>query len=780
MKNSVARTQPQRKFENFTLENNLPLALGANFHDDPICRDTLRKSHTLHLPVRVDYAPHTEYVYSGGDDIGRSKRAQFGEEESENDQDVFNGWFSTDIDPNNGDNDYVVRFLAYFTEDVHEGSTEKKIVRKVCIRYHTQDNSVSVLEAKQDNSGIVQSTILSRRQVPRRMDVVDDIVTLNDFEIGGKVNLFCREYHILDMDARSRKYYKNVLGKTVPEALPWPIEIDKFTAAMQARLVNSTHRLATSDDMDRKRAIEQQLTGIYTKHATEDILTAQKFYKHGINEHLTFCALWDDRENLSGDLRFCVIRLYLEDNTVEITEQRRENSGREGGCILLGRQRVACPNVDARKTRFQEHTFGVIMKRDFIVAEDFKIGETYIIHGRPYYIYDACNTTREYMKKELGIELGPRQDIEPLVALDEKTVMFYPPPPNGFGSERENRANWIALNPKPKPIDVAKHEREEGKVMSFLAKLAKPLVPGDEKREFVISFYRETDEMSIFEKPEKNSGFIAGRFLAKGIYRRPMPDGSTVQYTPDDFQVGKVVTILERPFILLSMSEETKRILEAKECGPSEQRIKELLLLFKQQIHLKFLRIHEAYCTLAPQGVLGYRQVREFMRSCSCIINDKEAMLLVQNLAPRSTGVISFHEFMDLVNVTSSGHMDEASLTVRSVKNVNMSGDDSLKDVAASAESAKRRKQLAIELRQKLIQKKGSTQEQYRLIGCHSSTSRLNREVFRRSLNEIMHFNVSKSDEDMLVSILFDGRADENGDITYKQFQEFTDLDDSL
>ncbi|RNE99120.1 protein associated with the ribbon compartment of flagellar microtubule [Trypanosoma rangeli] len=783
MKNTAARTQPTRRYENFTLENNLPLSIGANFHDDPFCRENLRKSHNLLLPKKVDYAPHTEYIYNGGGFTrGGKSRTESAADDDESDEDgVFNGWLSANFDVPNGGKDYVVRFLAYFLEDIPESPIETIVVRKVCIHYYTQDNSISVVEARQDNSGIVQSRILSRRQVPKKMDDISELITLDDFHIGGSIEIFQRKYYLLDMDERSRLYYKKIRGQEVPEAVPWPCELDKFGATIGAQHYKTTCRMTTSEDMDRKRAIEQQLTGIYTKHPTEDIIAAKKFLKHNINEHLTFLALWDDRENLRGDLRFCVIRIYLENDTFEIMEIRPENSGRIGGVTLLGCQRVPRPGVDMQKTRFQEHTFGVIMKRDFLVADDMRIGETYVIHGKPYYVYDADPFTREYMKTKLGIELAPKVDITPFVEVDAKgPIKFYPPPPNGFGSEREKRANWVTLTAKPQRPDFAKIEKEEGRVMRFLAELANPLVRGDEKRKFVISFYREKDEIEIFEKPERNSGFIAGRFLRRGVYEKRLPDGSTVSYTPEDFEVGKEIIVLERPFKLLAMDDETKRILEDKEVVTTENQVRDLLLLFKQQIQLKFLRVHEAYCTLAPEGVLGYRQVLEFLRSCSCRITDEEAVLLVQNIVPDSTGVISFDQFLNVVNITSSGHMDEASLTARSVKSVNMTKDETFKEVASKAERAKRRKKLAVDLRQKLIQRRGTTQEQFRLLGDHSSTSRLNRDVFRRSLNEIMHYNMSKEDEDMLVSILFDDRADENGDITYKQFQEFTDQDDSV
>ncbi|KAF8292310.1 hypothetical protein TcBrA4_0080290, partial [Trypanosoma cruzi] len=44
-----------------------------------------------------------------------------------------------------------------------------------------------------------------------------------------------------------------------------------------------------------------------------------------------------------------------------------------------------------------------------------------------------------------------------------------------------------------------------------------------------------------------------------------MPDGSSVPYSPEDFEVGKEVIVLERPFKLIAMTDGTERILEDKE-----------------------------------------------------------------------------------------------------------------------------------------------------------------------------------------------------------------------
>ncbi|CAJ1009216.1 putative DUF1126 PH-like domain containing protein [Leishmania naiffi] len=772
MKNSVARTQPEKHYAHAPQSENLPLAIGANFHDDPINRSTLRKSHNLLLERKTDYAPHTKYCYSGQpfERLHTTAEAAVEDEEA-----VWNGWFSEDFTKEDLD-DFVVRMLGYFTEDVSESSAEKERVRKVCISFFVKDDSLSITEIAQKNSGLGESKILSRRQVPKDMRNPNDIFLLSDFRVGDSVSIYGQTYYITDMDKRSRRYFREVLEKGIPDALSIPQ--DSFTRTAAASAERSTKRVVTSDDMDRKRAIEQQLTGIYTKHSTEDIAITKEFLKNKINEHLTYLALWDDRGNISGDLHYCVIRVFLENNTIEIAECRPENSGRWGGPILIHRQRIPHPSADLTQSRYQQHTYGKLMKNDYLCPEDIQVGETYVIYGKPFYVYDSDAFTRNYVREKYQVIIKDAVDIAPFGTLEKRTSVFYPPPPNGFGSERETRSNWLSLVGKPGRIDHELAQRESGRVMSFSAKLAKPIVAGDESREFVISFYRETKELAIFEKPKRNSGMLGGRFLAKGAHRKDMPNGTTVPFSADDFQVGQVIEIYRRPFLLTGLDAGTQRILDGTDKDVTEDRIKCLVVLLKQQLNLKFTRSSEAFLGLAPQGTLGYVQVKEFLRACSCNITDEEALLLVQNLSPGTDGVISYEDFRQVVDVSSES-MDEASLTTRSIRNVNMTRNDQLKSTATVSEEKMRRKQLRDMLQFKLIQRKGSVQEQFRLLSDYSANSRLNRDMFRISLNTVLHFNMSKGDEDTLVSLLFDNVEDENGDITYKQFQEFVDSVDN-
>lgn len=786
MKNSVARFQAVKRYEHIPSTENLPLAIGAQFHDDPINRNTQRKSHNLLLDRRINYAPHTEYVYNGlpqNDDLKRRQQGQArrnaGSGESDEDADVWEGWFTEEISEEDK-KEFVVRMLAYFTEKVHESPEEEERVRKVLIKYFVKDDSISITEAKTVNSGMEQTTILSRRRVPKDKNSLSAILKLEDFHIGDTVRIYDQPYHIADMDKRTRRYFREVRGEEVPPPLHVPE--DAYGKIQQEKLGRTTRRCITSDDMDRKRVVEQQLTGIYTKHSNEDIVIAQQFLKNRINEHLTFLALWDDRGSLSGDLHFCVLRVFLENYAVEVAENRPENSGRSGGPILISRQRIPKPGTDMSKSRYQEHTYGKLMKTDYLCPEDFQIGQTYEIFGKSFFLYDTDEYTRKYLKEHFNIDLNAKIDIEPFVKDKKKTLLFYPPKPNGFGSEKEVVDNWLTLKIKPAKVDQDKLMAERGRIMNFAARLANPLVKGDEGREFVITFYRETGELEIQEKARRNTGFTGGRFLAKGKHRKDLPDGSTEPFTADDFQLGKTVYIYSRPFHLVEMDECTKRILEGTDKPLTQAKIKNYIVSLKRQIALKYESPKEAFMALAPQGTFGYRQVKEFLRSCSCDITDDEAILIIQNLSPESNGVITYDGFL-AIQKAYGDTMDNAALSVQSVGDVNMDIKPESKDAAELSEDRHRRRVLQTLLQQKLIQRKvaGNTlQEQFRVFAEHSSVCRMTREAFRRSLNELMHFNVSKKDEDMLVSLMFDRFEDENGEITFPKFQEFVDCLEDL
>lgn len=785
MKNSVARFEPTKKYEHIPITNNLPLAIGAQYHDDPINRSTQRKSHNLLLNRYIEHTPHTEYNYSGlprHKNSTQANRPSFLENKEESkakaEPEIWDGWFSEALTKED-ESEFVVRMLGYFIETITESPTEAERVRKVIIKYFVRDDSISITEQKVLNNGIDQKMILSRRRVPKSNNSSNSVILLNDFHIGETVSIYGQEYHIVDMDKRSRRYFEEVLHQTVPSALCIPE--DEYGRVQCEKMEKSTKRAITSDDMDRKRVIEQQLTGIYTKHSNEDIVIAKQFLQNRINEHLTFLALWDDRGNISGDLHFCVIRIFLENYAIEVAENRPENSGRSGGTILISKQRIPRPGTDISKSRYQEHTYGKLMKSDYLCPEDFRIGEAYNIFGKPFYIYDCDAATRKYIKEHFNIQLNPAVDIQPLIE-EENKGLFFTSSPGDHGCNNENAESELPEYLKISEENTSNDRKLRKGIMNFAARLAKPLVKGDEGREFVITFYCETEELEIQERARRNTGFIGGRFLAKGKHKKELPNGTFEPFASTDFRVGKIVSIYSRPFELTEMDECTRCMLEGKDNLITEEKIKDYILSLKKQIRLKYETPKEAFKALAPQGTLGYRQIKEFMRSCSNDITDDEAILIIQNLSLGNKGVILYDEFLQIQNA-SEGTMDGAALSSKSIGEVKIDLNSVFKDAANAADYKYRRRVLQTLLQQKLIQRKvsGNTlQEQFRSFAEYSSTCRMNREAFRRSLNELMHFNVPKKDEDILVSLMFDKFENEAGEVTFPRFQEFVDCLEDL
>lgn len=771
---AASRLQPSKAHNHFALDENRPLGIGANFHDDPLCRSSLRKSHTLGLdaPLPADYAPHTSYNYSGAANdfswMYQTSSVAYGASSMQ-------GAKGSSCLASQESNDAVLRFLAYTRDSIVESNVERTRIRRMGIVFHTQDQSIAIREAKQPNSGMSQGQVLLRQRVPRRPDNVSDVLTIDDFRVGDSVTIYGVVYHIVDCDERTRLYFREVLKKSVPDfALPWPTSEDSYNATAQQNLTFKPKKLIPTHIMDQKRVVEQLTSGIISKHPPDEVHMAKQFLRNKINEHLQFAALWDDRDKISGDLRRCAIRYFLENDTIEVIEVRPDNAGREGGCKLLCRQRVTKDGSEVPVHKGLQNTFGVILKDNFLEAADIKIGETLKIHQRDYLVYDADEFTRNCMRETYNIELPPPADVTEIVRRGHiSPPLQVPPPHDGFGTEEDSLQNWKHLTLKPPRIDVAKQERENGRVMVFAASLVAPCSPEDAGRKFVICFYRATDEVEVIETSVRNSGIVGGKFLVKRRHLKTLPDGRQVPYTPDDFVVGKTVTILNRSFSLDEIDQRSDRLVRGIADAVTEDRVRELLVSFKVMLHSKFLRMHEAYRQIAPQGALTIKEIREFFRSSSCAITEEEALYLVQYMAPGGSGIVSFEDFVRVMDIPNSKNVDESSMHPRSIKNINMTLDTTLARATLSAADTALRRNLTQQLVDKLNQRRGTVQEVFRLLAGHSANGKLNRSAFSVGLKEQLHFNLPPLEHAMLVDIVFSGIEDAAGDITVKQFHEF-------
>ena len=96
----------------------------------------------------------------------------------------------------------VLRFHAYFKEDVENSRIESFRVRKVDMHYYLVDDTLSIEEHREDNSGMEQGSFLSRQKAYH--DGTDNQVTPLDLVIGAAIVLFGRTYTIVDADKHVR------------------------------------------------------------------------------------------------------------------------------------------------------------------------------------------------------------------------------------------------------------------------------------------------------------------------------------------------------------------------------------------------------------------------------------------------------------------------------------------------------------------------------------------------------------------------------------------------
>lgn len=162
------------------------------------------------------------------------------------------------------------------------------------------------------------------------------------------------------------------------------------------------------------------------------------------------------------------------------------------------------------------------------------------------------------------------------------------PPYNGFGSLEDSLQNCLSLVPQLPRKDLMKMLENSHKVLRYVAKLvghicvydvvhvvfwiytsvqlqmvySRPLFyfswtlqlllwnthiqdshnPEDEGRQFILSYFLATNMISIFEKPTRNSGIIAGKFLEKTRVPKPGFEADKPQfYSPADFAIGATV-----------------------------------------------------------------------------------------------------------------------------------------------------------------------------------------------------------------------------------------------
>jgi hypothetical protein len=319
---------------------------------------------------------------------------------------------------------HVLRFHGYFKEAVVETNLEKYRVRKVVVLYYLEDDTCSVTEPKQDNSGIPQGVLIRRHRFPGPNG---GYLRLEELRIGVDLCIYGKTIRITSCDPFTRQYYLHV---GIEQEEDMPEEVDPFQSTRQDLKQKSAKQPRTYEKVYR----EVMLGG---GHINADM---QQFLEKD-RKVLRFYCVMDDVCTPQFERRPFLILFFLADDTMEIRELYPLNCGRDNFPIFFKRAKMPRGNVQVHGPQSQPRK-----KEEFVHGHELSVGQMVTLSGNTFFIYDADEFTRAYFEEELGIRLEDRTDV----SLPERAVNRAPTPPyNGYGSWDDSMSSVIHLIPKP-------------------------------------------------------------------------------------------------------------------------------------------------------------------------------------------------------------------------------------------------------------------------------------------------------------------------------------------
>jgi hypothetical protein len=109
---------------------------------------------------------------------------------------------------------------------------------------------------------------------------------------------------------------------------------------------------------------------------------------------LRFYAIWDEREQLFGEVRKFLVHFYMADDTLEVREIHEKNNGRDPFPVLLARQKM--PKKMIAKTYPSVEKDIISENEGFYGPRDLVVGAKIEIAGRNMLLYDCDPATRSF------------------------------------------------------------------------------------------------------------------------------------------------------------------------------------------------------------------------------------------------------------------------------------------------------------------------------------------------------------------------------------------------
>ncbi|OQS03384.1 RIB72 protein [Thraustotheca clavata] len=439
----------------------------------------------------------------------------------------------------------VLRFYAFFEENVDESSSELFRLRRTMILFYLRDDTIEIIENRTANSGLPQGTFLKRGKLMKPNNAGH--YRFDDLFIGMQFPIFGRTFKIYSCDEFTRNYYAENAFDLAP-----PIDIPKDEYTMTRDQIS---KLCGGDPGHfygkKNSALKTFMEATLGNHGLNGAKKA-KFLANS-RKVLHFECEYDDRQKLYGDLTPYSLNYFLEDDTIEIKEIERPNSGRDPFPLLLSRSHLLkqweSAITDEQDRGVEEPT----PPEAYYNESDLFVGAVINVYSRAIKLVDADDYTRKYYQEAWNLELKP-----PIYTPPPKNDKKKPPPPPyiGYGTEEDSMGSVTHLVPKVPKKDFIKMTTNDRKLLRFSAKMVSNRRE-QAARQFIMTFYLADDTISIYEPEQRNSGIVSGKFLERGPHKNP----SGVRYTLNDFKIGNELAFNAYKFHIIDADDYTKHYL---------------------------------------------------------------------------------------------------------------------------------------------------------------------------------------------------------------------------
>lgn len=435
----------------------------------------------------------------------------------------------------------VYRFMAFFKESVPESNVETFRVRKCDILYYKDDNTISIKEKVEQNSGIPQGQFIKRGKIPKNND---GNYTHEDLEVGTDIKIYGRVFHIVDADAYTRSEKTNMAS-----AEDYPSEAHKESRKFQTEMQDPNKKKGKRTN-PLTRYMEASLGNAAPRQRGSGGDGLSVFLKND-GKVLHYDCLWDDTSRLYGEKHHYRINYFLSDDTMEVLETYSSNDGRDPFPKLLKRARVPKGTyLSPEMNGVEDITSEEELRRNFVVEQDLVVGNSITVMGKNMLIYACDDATLQWWKDTEGIDMKP--NFIDVSEAPKSKVEVAIPPKQGFmiGNDEDSLASHLHLIPKCPRKDVKKILNNAGVTLRFKANVSSSTQKNfDDGRSFTIKYHVGDDTVSIHEHAMRNGGTMGGPFLARGRYT----DGISGKFfSTQHFAEGSVV---EFPGITLEITE---------------------------------------------------------------------------------------------------------------------------------------------------------------------------------------------------------------------------------